>query len=107
MIVVLWLISRSPTVFPVAAGSPPATHPLSPLMLSVYVVAPRMIVLPAFAARLANWTAPRRLQSFAAAVHADAAVRAAPDGSSVRSTVRVLAAKIVTAVGATPPSPRT
>ena len=103
VIVVLCWSSRSPTVFPVAAGSPPPTHPLSPLMLSVYVFAPRTIVEPAFAGLFANWTAPRRLQSFAAAVQADAAVSAAPAGSSVRSTVSVDAAS-VTIDGDTPSS---
>src|SRR5215211_1000026 len=105
MIVVLWLISRSPMVFPVAAGSPPATHPLSPLMLSVYVPTPRLIVEPGLA--FASWTAPRRLQSLAAAVQADAAVSPAPAGSSKRSTVTLTAAAIVTSFGAAPPLPKT
>ena len=94
-------------MFPVAAGSPPPTHPLSPLMLSVYVFAPKTIVEPAFAGLFANWTAPRRLQSFATAgLQTDAAVSAAPAGSSVRSTVSVEAA-IVTTVGDTASSPTT
>src|SRR4029079_7302175 len=75
-------------------------------MLSVYVFAPRTIVEPAFAGLFANWTAPRRLQSLAAPVQADAAVRPAPEGSSVRSTVSVEAARI-TAVGDTALSPTT
>src|SRR5687768_1528423 len=65
-------------------------------MLSVYVFAPRRIVEPAFAGLFANWTAPRRLQSFAAPVQADAAVSAAPAGSSARSTVSVAAASVTT-----------
>src|SRR5678816_4129316 len=40
--------------------------------------------------RLANCSAPRRLQSLPAAVHAEAAVNPAPDGSSVLSTVIVV-----------------
>src|SRR3954471_13226280 len=75
-------------------------------MLSVYVFAPRTIVDPAFEGLFANWTAPRKLQSFAAAVQADAAVRAAPDGSAVRSPVSVEAARI-TPVGDTLSCPTT
>src|SRR5678815_2187998 len=48
-----------------------------------------MVVL-LFEGRLANWRAPRRLQSLPAAVHAEAAVNPAPDGSSVLSTVIVV-----------------
>src|SRR6476660_4883190 len=49
-----------------------------------------MMVVPGLAGELANWNAPRRLQSLAAPVQAEAAVNAAPDGSSVRSTVMVV-----------------
>src|SRR3712207_9388413 len=91
VMVVLRLSSRSPRVLPVATGDS-LMQPPAPLMLSVYVFAPRTIVEPAFAAMLANSTAPRREQSLAAAVQADAAVSAAPEGSSVRSTATVVAA---------------
>src|SRR5436190_13982870 len=47
-----------------------------------------MVVL-LLAGLLANWNAPRRLQSFAAPVHADAAVNPAPEGSSILSTAIV------------------
>ena len=50
----------------------------------------RLIVVLLLAALLANWSAPRRLQSLPAAVHAEAAVNPAPEGSSVRSTVIVV-----------------
>ena len=43
-----------------------------------------------FEGRLANWIAPRRLQSLPAAVQAEAAVNPAPEGSSVLSTVMVV-----------------
>src|SRR6185436_369892 len=49
-----------------------------------------MMVVPGLAGALANWNAPRKLQSFPAAVQAEAAVKPAPDGSSVRSTVMVV-----------------
>src|SRR5688500_7898585 len=48
-----------------------------------------MVVL-LLAGLFANWSAPRRLQSLAAPVHAEAAVNAAPAGSSVLSTVIVV-----------------
>src|SRR5215217_8403278 len=78
------LAPRSPTVFP---SQPPA---LVPLIDKIYVPAGRLIVVLSLAGRLANWRAPRRLQSLPAAVHAEATVKPAPEGSSVRSTVIVV-----------------
>jgi hypothetical protein len=52
--------------------------------------------------RLANWTAPRRLQSLNAAVQADAAVSAAPDGSWNRSTVIMAAGDATTSTNTVP-----
>src|SRR5215213_8767394 len=65
---IVWFAPRSPTAFP---SQPTALVPL-------------------LAALFANWRAPRRLQSLAAPVHAEAAVNPAPEGSSVRSTVIVV-----------------
>src|SRR5688572_30301075 len=48
-----------------------------------------MVVL-LLAGLFANWSAPRKLQSLAAPVHAEAAVNPAPAGSSVLSTVIVV-----------------
>src|SRR5213594_4066951 len=74
----------------VMSKSPKESSPLRnstnpPGIVKLYVPAGTLIVVPRF--RLAKATAPRRLQSFAAGLHTDAANRAAPDGSSVRSTV--------------------
>ena len=52
-----------------------------------------------FEGRLANWRAPRRLQSLPAAVHAEAAVNPAPEGSSVLSTVIVVFGALGTITG--------
>src|SRR5215471_17004299 len=64
--------------------SPIASLPLNPSpapeIVKLYVPAGTLIVVPGF--KFANATAPRRLQSFAAAVQAEAAKT-----SSVRSTV--------------------
>src|ERR1051325_8265344 len=59
-------------------------------MAKVYVPAGILIVVLLFAALFANWSAPRKLQSLPAAVHAEAAVNPAPEGSSVLSTVIVV-----------------
>ena len=50
----------------------------------------RLIVVLLLAGLFANWSAPRRLQSLAAPVHAEAAVKRPPEGSSVLSTVIVV-----------------
>src|SRR6476659_2025828 len=84
VIVMDWLAPRSPTALP---SQPPA---LVPLMARMYVFAGRLIVVLVLAGLLANWIAPRRLQSLPAAVHAEAAVSPAPAGSSVLSTVIVV-----------------
>src|ERR1043166_2737533 len=84
VIVIVWLAPRSPTVLP---SQPPAPVPL---ILKMYVLAGRLIVVLLLAGLLANWIAPRKLQSLAAPVHAEAAVSAAPEGSSVLSTVIVV-----------------
>src|SRR6185369_6219395 len=75
MIVLLPLMSRSPIeLLPVKpSGAPPG-------ILSWYVPAGTTIVVPGFT--FENATAPRKLQSLAAAVQAEAAA-----ASSVRSTV--------------------
>src|SRR5216683_3964766 len=74
MLVLVAVISRSPIEL-----SPLKPSPL-PLMVSWYVPAGTRMVVPGL--RLANATAPRRLQSLAAAVQAEAAGL-----SSVLSTV--------------------
>src|SRR6266851_5548089 len=50
-----------------------------------------MIVDPGLA--LVNWTAPRKLQSFAGAPQTEAAANDPPEGSSRRSTVIVVGTK--------------
>src|SRR5215216_3383682 len=82
--VMVWFAPRSPTVFP---SQPTA---LVPLMDKMYVPAGILIVVLLFAGLLANWSAPRKLQSFRAPVQAEAVVNPAPDGSSVLSTVIVV-----------------
>src|ERR1041385_726717 len=84
VIVIVWFAPRSPTVLP---SQPPAPVPL---MAKTEVPAGRLIVVLLLAGLLANWRAPRKLQSLAAPVHAEAAVNPAPEGSSVLSTVIVV-----------------
>src|SRR5215213_4798123 len=57
-----------------------------------------MVVL-LLAGRFANWIAPRKLQSLPAAVHAEAVVSPAPEGSSVLSTVIVVFGAFGTMLG--------
>src|SRR5215475_88498 len=59
-----------------------------------------MVVL-LLAGLLANWSAPRRLQLFGFASQTEAAVKDAPDGSSVRSTVIVVFGALGTILGST------
>src|ERR1051326_5597612 len=75
MVVLVAVMSRSPI-----ALLPENPSPAPPGILNWYVPAGRMMVVPGLA--FAKVTAPRKLQSLAAAVHADA-----PAASSVRSTV--------------------
>ena len=75
IVVLLPVTSRSPIEL-----SPENPSPAPPAILSWYVPVGRLIVVPGL--RLAKATAPRRLQSFTTAVHAEAAT-----ASSVRSTV--------------------
>src|ERR1044072_6138871 len=84
MIDIVWLAPRSPTVLP---SQPPG---LVPLVERMKVPAGRLIVVLLLAALFANWRAPRKLQSLAPAVHAEAAANEAPEGSSVLSTVIVV-----------------
>src|SRR5262245_29914442 len=77
MTVLLPLTSRSPIEL---LPEKPSVAP--PAIFNWYVPAGTLIVVPAF--RLANAIAPRKLQSFGAAVQAEAAAV-----SSVRSTVIV------------------
>src|SRR5688572_32584711 len=58
----------------------------------------RLIVVLLLAGLLAKAIAPRKLQSFAAPVQAEAAVNAAPEGSSVLSTVIVVLAAFSTMI---------
>src|SRR4051812_22388455 len=105
MIVVPAPLPTIEVLLPRISRSPMALLPLNPSaapgIVRLYVPAGTLIVVPGL--RFAKVTAPRRLQSFAAAVQADAAAL-----SSVRSTVMPAngtGAAIIRASGAN--SPRT